>query len=234
MPMWLVRMPVVQGDWHAACRQRRSRDAGHTIEVEWARDDSLEAIVALEQLTFDGMGAESFEDGSQRADHLDATRGWRGPHACEIVGITYRQLDYWARTDLVRPSIAGASGSGSVRLYSFRDLLVLRVVKRLLDAGISLANIRAAVQALHHRGVTDLSGLTLVSDGVGIYECTSATDVVDLLSGGQGVFGIAVGASLPELRDDVRAFPSETVTGTTIPDSVADELATRRAARAAS
>jgi len=190
--------------------------------------------VALEQLTFDGMDAESFDGASPTADHLDATRGWRGPHACEIVGITYRQLDYWARTNLVRPSIAGATGSGSVRLYSFGDLLVLRVVKRLLDAGVSLPNIRAAVQTLHHRGVTDLAELTLVSDGVGIYECTSAEDVVDLLSGGQGVFGIAVGASLPKLRDDVRAFPSETVTGTTVPGSVADELATRRAARAAS
>lgn len=225
-----VGPPAVAG----ACRRRRTNDAPPTIESEQARDDSQEAIVALEQLTFDGMDAESFDGAPPAADHLDATRGWRGPHACEIVGITYRQLDYWARTNLVRPSIASATGSGSVRLYSFHDLLVLRVVKRLLDAGISLANIRAAVQALHHRGVTDLAGLTLVSDGVGIYECTSATDVVDLLSGGQGVFGIAVGASLPELRDDVRAFPSETVSGTTISGSVGDELATRRAARAAS
>lgn len=179
------------------------------------------------QLTFEGLD-------DVVSPETDATRGWRGPHACQVVGITYRQLDYWARTDLVRPSIASATGSGSVRLYSFKDLLVLRVVKRLLDAGISLANIRIAVQGLRERRVTDLAGLHLFSDGVGIYECTNATEVVDLLSGGQGVFGIAVGASLPDLRADVLAFPSETITGDSVPGALRDELANRRADRAAS
>lgn len=177
-----------------------------------------------EQLSFDDVDAEAFDAVSEVTDQ---TRGWRGPAACEVVGITYRQLDYWARTELVRPSIATASGSGSVRLYSFHDLLVLRVVKRLLDAGISLANIRTAVEALRNRGVTDLAGLTLVSDGVSIYECTTANEVVDLLAGGQGVFGIAVGASLPELREDVRRFPSEDITGERA-TTVTDELAKRR------
>lgn len=180
-----------------------------------------------QQLAFEGI-----DDVVSPVD--DNTRGWRAPEACAIVGITYRQLDYWARTHLVEPSIASATGSGSVRLYSFKDLAVLRVVKRLLDAGISLANIRTAVRALSNRGVTDLAGLTLVSDGVGIYECTTADEVIDLLAGGQGVFGIAVGASLPDLREDVRAFPSETATGTVSPGTVPDELAKRRTARAAS
>lgn len=177
-----------------------------------------------EQLSFDDMGADTF-CATTEAD--GDTRGWRGPAACAVVGITYRQLDYWARTGLVEPSIASAAGSGSVRLYSFHDLLLLRVVKRLLDAGISLVNIRTAVTALQGRGVTDLAELTLISDGVGIYECTTANEVVDLLAGGQGVFGIAVGASLPSLREDVRRFPSETVSGERAPN-VHDELAKRR------
>ena len=182
-----------------------------------------------EQLSFDDVDAGSCFAVPEIDDHA---RGWRGPAACAVVGITYRQLDYWARTELVQPSIATATGSGSVRLYSFGDLLVLRVVKRLLDAGISLVNIRSAVAALRGRGVTDLAGLTLVSDGVGIYECTTADEVVDLLAGGQGVFGIAVGASLPGLREDVRRFPAETVSGEREPD-VHDELAAKRRSQVA-
>lgn len=182
------------------------------------------------QLTFDDVDADAFSDVSELAD---TSRGWRGPAACKVVGITYRQLDYWARTSLVAPSIASASGSGSVRLYSFADLLLLRIVKRLLDAGISLVHIRTAVDALRGRGVTDLTGLTLVSDGVSIYECTTADEVVDLLNGGQGVFGIAVGASIPALSADVRSMPSETATGVVEAGTEIDELAQRRA-RAAS
>ena len=75
----------------------------------------------------------------------DEQVGYRVPIACQVAGISYRQLDYWARTELVRPSIRGAKGSGSQRLYSFKDILVLKIVKRLLDTGISLQNIRLAV-----------------------------------------------------------------------------------------
>ena len=124
----------------------------------------------------------------------DELVGYRGPSACQIAGITYRQLDYWARTSLVVPSIRGAAGSGSQRLYSFKDILVLKIVKRLLDTGISLHNIRVAVDHLRQRGVQDLANITLFSDGTTVYECTSAEEVVDLLQGGQGVFGIAVSA----------------------------------------
>ena len=84
--------------------------------------------------------------------------GYRGPTACAAAGITYRQLDYWARTGLVEPSVRAAHGSGSQRLYGFRDILVLKVVKRLLDTGISLQQIRAAVQHLHDRGIDELLG----------------------------------------------------------------------------
>jgi DNA-binding transcriptional MerR regulator len=99
--------------------------------------------------------------------------GYRGPVACAAAEITYRQLDYWARTGLVEPSIRPATGSGTQRLYSFRDILVLKVVKRLLDTGVSLQNIRTAVTHLRARGVEDLATLTLMSDGASVYECTS-------------------------------------------------------------
>src|SRR5581483_6598964 len=94
----------------------------------------------------------------------DELVGYRGPSACQIAGITYRQLDYWARTSLVVPSIRSAAGSGSQRLYSFKDILVLKIVKRLLDTGISLHNIRVAVDHLRQRGVQDLANITLFSD----------------------------------------------------------------------
>ena len=134
--------------------------------------------------------------------------GYRGPTACSAAGITYRQLDYWARTGLVEPSVRPAHGSGSQRLYGFRDILVLKVVKRLLDTGISLQQIRAAVQHLRDRGTDDLAEVTLMSDGVSVYECTSADEVVDLLAGGQGVFGIALGRVWREVEGDLAVLPA--------------------------
>ena len=141
----------------------------------------------------------------------DEALGYRVPIACQVAGITYRQLDYWARTKLVEPSIRTARGSGSQRLYSFKDILVLKIVKRLLDTGISLQNIRQAVDKLR-----DLS----------------AEEVIDLLGGGQGVFGIAVPGIMKELTGTISAFPSERVdqpaTTDTTPESEVDELAARR------
>jgi DNA-binding transcriptional MerR regulator len=139
---------------------------------------------------------------------LPSDVGYRGPTACSAAGITYRQLDYWARTGLVEPSVRAAHGSGSQRLYSFRDILVLKVVKRLLDTGISLQQIRAAVQHLRDRGSADLAQVTLMSDGVSVYECTSTDEVVDLLQGGQGVFGIALGKVWREVEGDLAELPA--------------------------
>src|SRR5450759_2146078 len=119
------------------------------------------------------------------------------------------QLDYWARTALVEPTIRGARGSGTQRLYSFRDILVLKVVKRLLDTGVSLHNIRTAVEHLRRRGVDDLARITLMSDGTTVYECTSPDEVVDLVQGGQGVFGIAVGRVVREVEGSLAQFPGE-------------------------
>jgi DNA-binding transcriptional MerR regulator len=173
-----------------------------------------------------------FADPSGQSDVLI---GYRGPTACSAAGITYRQLDYWARTDLVVPTIRSASGSGSQRLYSFKDILVLKVVKRLLDAGVSLQNIRIAVDALRLRGVEDLSQVTLLSDGTSVYECTSPEEVVDLLRGGQGVFGIAVSGALRELRGSLAQLPGERADGVEAPAPAnsSDELAKRRQARSA-
>ena len=145
---------------------------------------------------------------SRDADLGSGDIGYRGPTACSAAGITYRQLDYWARTGLVEPSVRAAHGSGSQRLYSFRDILVLKVVKRLLDTGISLQQIRAAVQHLRDRGTDDLAQVTLMSDGVSVYECTSADEVVDLLQGGQGVFGIALGRVWREVEGDLAMLPA--------------------------
>ena len=140
---------------------------------------------------------------------LPEDMGYRGPTACAAAGITYRQLDYWARTGLVEPGIRSATGSGSQRLYSFRDILVLKVVKRLLDTGVSLQNIRTAVGHLRERGVEDLAQITLMSDGASVYECTSADEVVDLVQGGQGVFGIAVGRVWREVEGSLAELPGE-------------------------
>ena len=161
--------------------------------------------------------------------------GYRGPTACKAAGITYRQLDYWARTGLVEPSIRNAAGSGSQRLYSFTDILVLKVVKRLLDTGISLQQIRAAVQHLRDRGSADLAQVTLMSDGVSVYECTSPDEVVDLLAGGQGVFGIALGRIWQEVDGTLAELPAEAAGEPGEQQAAAageggrDELARRRA-----
>jgi DNA-binding transcriptional MerR regulator len=156
--------------------------------------------------------------------------GYRGPTACAAAGITYRQLDYWARTGLVEPTVRPASGSGSQRLYSFRDILVLKIVKRLLDTGVSLQQIRQAVQYLRERGVEDLAGITLMSDGASVYECTSADEVVDLVQGGQGVFGIAVGRVWREVEATLIEMPGERP-GEEPTEHPGDELAARRRSR---
>jgi len=177
--------------------------------------------------------------------------GYRGPTACNAAGITYRQLDYWARTGLVEPSVRSATGSGTQRLYGFRDILVLKVVKRLLDSGVSLQQIRVAISHLRERGVQDLAQITLMSDGASVYQCTSAEEVIDLVQGGQGVFGIAVGRVWREVEGVLASLPSESLSAESLsPDSLSaesfsgegaedeviathpgDELTTRRRAR---
>ncbi len=163
-----------------------------------------------------------FNDG---LPEMDASAGYRGAVAARAAGITYRQLDYWARTGLVEPTVRGASGSGTQRLYGFRDILVLKLVKRLLDTGISLQQIRTAVNQLRESGVVDLAQTTLMSDGASVYLSTSNDEVIDLVSRGQGVFGIAVGKVLREVEHSLVEIDTQTVDPT-------DELAARRAVKA--
>jgi len=158
--------------------------------------------------------------------------GYRGATACSAAGISYRQLDYWARTGLVEPSIRTASGSGTQRLYGFRDILVLKVVKRLLDAGVSLQNIRTAVDHLRNRGATELERITLMSDGASIYECASPDEIIDLLQGGQGVFGIAVGKVWHEVEGSLSVLQGE-VNGHPTGVENSDELSLRRKSKGA-
>lgn len=157
---------------------------------------------------------------------LDDSAGYRGVVAARVAGITYRQLDYWARTGLVEPTIRGAAGSGSQRLYGFRDILVLKLVKGLLDTGISLQQIRVAVDKLRDRGITDLARITLMADGASVYLCTTHEEVIDVLQHGQGVFGIVVGKVLQDVEANLVELEAEEA------DPV-DELAARRANRAA-
>lgn len=115
--------------------------------------------------------------------------GFRGPQVCKIVGITYRQLDYWARTDLLRPSISEARGSGTQRRYSYRDLLELKVIKRLLDAGVSLRSARRALEVLRDSGA-EVATANLVLNGSQSVLARSGEEIIDLLKGGQGVLNI--------------------------------------------
>jgi DNA-binding transcriptional MerR regulator len=168
---------------------------------------------------------------TEASNSAQSTVGYRGSTACVAAGITYRQLDYWARTNLVEPSIQGAAGSGSQRLYSFRDILVLKIVKRLLDTGVSLQNIRTAVDHLRSRGAGELEKMVLMSDGASIFECSSADDIIDLLQGGQGVFGIAVSKVWSEVEGSLHTLQGETADGAIV--APADELSERRKRRGA-
>jgi DNA-binding transcriptional MerR regulator len=132
--------------------------------------------------------------------------GYRGPQVCKLVGITYRQLDYWARTDLMRPSIADARGSGSQRRYSYRDLVDLKVIKSLLDAGVSLQSARRAVEYLRSNLGEDLSSARLVLNGPGSVLVRGDGELVDLMRKGQGVFSIV---ALDGVKEELDAAITE-------------------------
>jgi DNA-binding transcriptional MerR regulator len=202
------------------------RDAGAPDAEQDGSPVEARAALGLQGTLFDDL-PEQERPGASPEDV-----GYRGPTACSAAGITYRQLDYWARTGLVEPSVREASGSGTQRLYSFRDILVLKIVKKLLDAGISLQNIRTAIGSLRDRGVADLAEITLMSDGTTVYECTSNDEIVDLLQGGQAVFAIAVGRQVRDVEGTLAQLPGERArAGEADADAAADELASRRRRR---
>lgn len=132
-----------------------------------------------------------------------AEEGYRGPQVCKIVGITYRQLDYWARTDLLKPSISEARGSGTQRRYSYEDLLELKVIKQLLDAGVSLQSARRALKTLQENLGADLKTANLVLAGSNSVLAHSDGEVVDLLRGGQGVLAMVL--PLGGVKDELDA-----------------------------
>ena len=127
--------------------------------------------------------------------------GYGGPAVCKIVKISYRQLDYWARTDLLRPSLADAAGSGTQRRYSYRDLVALKVIKSLLDAGLSLQTARKAIEYLRDHMGEDLASASLVLDGSRSVLVRSGEDIVDVVRQGQGVLNIVPLAGLVEQLD---------------------------------
>ncbi|MFN3254425.1 MAG: MerR family transcriptional regulator [Ilumatobacter sp.] len=149
--------------------------------------------------------------------------GYSGTHTAKIVGITYRQLDYWARTDLIRPSLTDAAGSGSRRRYSYNDLLELKTIKKLLDAGIKLEQVRKVFEYLREHVSTDIAAAHIVIDGgsVNLYD---GEELIDVLRNGQGVLNVlSLGGVKTELEADLAPFQAEL-------DAAAD-LDAERAAR---
>lgn len=134
---------------------------------------------------------------------MDKPLGFRGLQACKLAGITYRQLDYWARTGLVRPSVADAHGSGSQRSYSYRDILELKVIKQLLAGGISLQAARRAVEYLRSNLKEDLSNADLLVVGQGTILLRNGEEFVDLMRGGQLIMSIVL--SIQEIVNQLNA-----------------------------
>ena len=142
---------------------------------------------------------------------MQRTTGFSGPLVCRLTGVTYRQLDYWARTGLVTPSITPATGSGSKRAYSYGDVLEVKVIKSLLDAGVALAKARQAVECLRGALGADLASASLVLSEHGSVLAHSDGDLVDLLRGGQGVFNIVpLGGVVAELSTTINSVQETT------------------------
>jgi DNA-binding transcriptional MerR regulator len=127
--------------------------------------------------------------------------GFSGTQAAKVVGITYRQLDYWARTDLIRPSLSDATGSGSRRRYSYKDLLELKVIKTLLDAGIKLESVREVFEYLREHVQEDIASAHLVISGSSVV-LARGDELIDVLNKGQGVLNVL---SLVGVKDEVDA-----------------------------
>jgi DNA-binding transcriptional MerR regulator len=141
------------------------------------------------QGTFDDVGGDPAQG-----------EGWSGPTVCDIVDITYRQLDYWDSTDLLKPSLAPAAGSGTHRRYSYRDLVQLKVIKGLLDAGVSLKTARKVIESLRERG-DDWQAADLVIDGSNTVLARDGEHLVDLVRKGQGVLNIVTVGNMTQQLD---------------------------------
>jgi DNA-binding transcriptional MerR regulator len=136
----------------------------------------------------------------------DISTSFSGTRTAEIVGITYRQLDYWARTDLVRPDVSDAKGSGSRRQYSYRNLLELRIIKQLLDAGIKLEVVRDVFTNLRAQVGDDISSANIVIDGTTAVLARDDGELIDLVRRGQGVLNVL---SLGRVAEEVQTSVSQ-------------------------
>ena len=137
----------------------------------------------------------------RNSQHVETELGYSGTQTAKVVGISYRQLDYWARTDLIRPSISDATGSGSRRSYSYNDLLELKAIKKLLDSGIKLEQVRKVFAYLREHVATDIAAAHIVIDGSSVMLC-DGDQLVDVLNNGQGVLNVL---SLGGVRDELEA-----------------------------
>ncbi|MFD0704968.1 MerR family transcriptional regulator [Alloscardovia venturai] len=195
----------------------------------------LSLHVKLEDRT--DLSAHSAVQGELFTVENDATEiGYRGVIASKVAGITYRQLDYWARKHIVEPSITPSSGSGSRRLYSFKDIVILAVAKKLLDTGVNLNNVTVALGYLEKRSVRDLENAIIMSDGINIFECTSDFEMMNLIKNGHAVFGVSVGVLWHEISDalaaqDTMQAHESTPRKASMTMSTIDELAQRRMQR---
>jgi DNA-binding transcriptional MerR regulator len=170
--------------------QRRTEG---TTDPSGRRRGSNGGVPRLEQGSLDAALA-----GREGGDEI----GFRGPQVCKIVGISYRQLDYWARTDLVRPSLADARGSGTQRRYSYRDLVRLKVIKNLLDSGVKLQAARKAIEYIRGDLGDDWASASLVLNGTNSVLVRTGEDLVDVVRQGQGVLNIV---SLGQVVDELEA-----------------------------
>lgn len=158
----------------------------------------------------------SNSDLSDASSTIAITESFTGKRAAEVVGITYRQLDYWARTDLIRPSVVDAAGSGSRRRYSYQDLLELKVIKSLLDAGLRLGSVREVFEYLREHLDEDVASANLVINGAKSVVTNSGEELIDLLQNGQGVLNVLplagvkeqVDAAIVELRPSATSEPA--------------------------
>lgn len=172
-------------------RQSNMSGASMRLHVSLERRTDLSAEHAVQGELFDiGNDVEKGE-----------TRGYRGSVASKVAGITYRQLDYWARKQIVEPSITPSHGSGSRRLYSFKDVVVLAVSKKLLDLGVNLQNVTSAIGFLMQRTSAQLEHTTIMCDGESVHECTTSDQMVELLESGKAVFAVSVGSMWHKIHD---------------------------------
>ena len=186
----------------------------------------LHLHVSLEDrqnLNADAIQGELFSN----VDTEEIKRGYRGTVASKVAGITYRQLDYWARKQIVEPSITPSHGSGSRRLYSFKDVVILAVSKKLLDAGVNLQNVTAALGFLTQRSTDQLANVTIMCDGQNVHECTTSEQMLELLQSGKAVFAVSVGSLWHQIETaleqeeyvDLEAKPLTIATGRPIEDA---------------